>query len=77
MSRLKEIIEKVFDESYEEVKSLKNFSEFEDWDSLMYVSLIANIEKIYGIELARDEIQAIINIECVENVLKGRSVDDM
>ena len=77
MSRLKEIIERVFDESYEEIKSLKNFNEFGDWDSLMYVSLIANIEKTYGIELTRDEIQSIINIGCVEKVLKGRSVNDM
>ena len=76
MSLLKEVIENIFDESYKNIEALESFSEFDDWDSLMYVSLIANIEKSYNIELKRDEIQRMVNVGSIEKVLKERNLND-
>ena len=71
---LKHLVEDLFDADYEEIASLSNFQEFEDWDSVMYISLVLAIEKNYDIKLKREEIQEILCIDGITRVLLQRQI---
>src|SRR4030095_6222565 len=50
-SRLKNVIEGVFDEVFAEVERAATFSEIENWDSLNYIRLVVAIQAEFGVEL--------------------------
>ena len=74
-SKLKNLIEAVFDEGFEEVESARSFSEIETWDSLNYIRLVVAIQAEFGIELTPEEIQQIRSVAAIHEILKARGLD--
>lgn len=74
-SRLKNVIEAVFDEDFEEVERARSFSEIENWDSLNYIRLVVAVQAEFGIELTPEEIQQIKSIAAIKEILKARGLD--
>jgi len=73
-SRLKSMIEAVFDEDFESVETAGTFSEIESWDSLNYIRLVVAIQAEFGIELTPQEIQQIKSIPAIREILKARGL---
>ena len=74
-SRLKNVIEAVFDEDFKEIERAAAFSEIENWDSLNYIRLVVAIQAEFGIELTPEEIQKIRSIPAIQEILKTRGLD--
>jgi acyl carrier protein len=74
-SKLKNMIEAVFDEDFESVETAGAFSEIESWDSLNYIRLVVAIQAEFGIELTPQEIQQIKSIPAIREILKARGLD--
>jgi acyl carrier protein len=74
-SKLKNMIEAVFDEDFESVETASTFSEIESWDSLNYIRLVVAIQAEFGIELTAQEIQQIKSIPAIRKILKARGLD--
>lgn len=74
-SRLKNVIEAVFDEDFAAIESAATFSEIENWDSLNYIRLVVAIQAEFGVELTPEEIQQIKSITAIQEILKARGVD--
>ena len=74
-ARLKNIIESVFDEDFEEIERAATFSEIENWDSLNYIRLVVAIQTEFGVELTPQEIQQIKSIAAIQEILKARGLD--
>ena len=74
-SKLKKMIEAVFDEDFGEVEGARSFSEIESWDSLNYIRLVVAIQAEFGIELTPEEIQQISSLVAIHEILKARGLD--
>ena len=66
--------EKVFDAFREamdnedlEIKLTDKFREFEDWDSLAYLSMIAALDEEFGVEIENEDFE---KLETVEDLVK-------
>ncbi|OQC48582.1 MAG: acyl carrier protein [Bacteroidetes bacterium ADurb.Bin035] len=55
-----------------EIKATDEFREYEEWDSLAYLSVIAKIDEDYHLVIPRDEFQKIRTIEDLANYLENK-----
>ena len=55
-----------------DIKSTDEFREYEEWDSLAYLSVIAKIDEDYHLVIPRDEFQKIRTIEDLANYLENK-----
>mgnify|MGYP000947347940 FL=1 len=55
-----------------ELKATDEFREYEEWDSLAYLSVIAKIDEDYHLVIPRDEFQKIRTIEDLANYLENK-----
>ena len=55
-----------------ELKATDEFREYEEWDSLAYLSVIAKIDEDYHFVIPRDEFQKIRTIEDLANYLENK-----
>ncbi len=55
-----------------DIKSTDEFREYEEWDSLAYLSVIAKIDEDYHFVIPRDEFQKIRTIEDLANYLENK-----
>ena len=55
-----------------EIKATDEFREYEEWDSLAYLSVIAKIDEDYHFVIPRDEFQKIRTIEDLANYLENK-----
>jgi acyl carrier protein len=72
---MKEFIEK-FKETIEieekEIKPEDNYQEYEEWDSLAYLGLLAMVKDEYNVDLTRDDINKSISISDLYETIKGK-----
>jgi acyl carrier protein len=74
MSKLRETIESVFDEKFDEVAKASHFREIESWDSLSYIKLVVAIQAKFGIELTAQEIQRMTSVPAIDGILRSRGL---
>ena len=74
-SKLKNVIEAIFEGGFEEVKRAQSFSEIETWDSLNYIRLVVAIQTEFGVELTPEEIQQINSVAAIHEILTARGLD--
>ena len=55
-----------------DIKSTDEFREYEEWDSLAYLSVIAKIDEDYHLVIPRDEFQKIRTIKDLTNYLENK-----
>lgn len=74
---MKEFIEKFADAIEKEVLDIQadhKFRDFEEWDSLVVLSVIAMIKQNYGITIPRKEFDALITVEELYNYISSHRV---
>lgn len=57
-----------------EIRLQDNFREFEEWDSLAVLSVIATIKQNYGITIPRKEFDALATVEELYNYIESHKV---
>ena len=67
-------LEEVFEMSNNTIKPQDNFREYEIWDSLALLSLMAMLDDEYSITIPRDEFQKINTIEEMYNYI-NKNID--
>lgn len=60
--KLQEVFRDVFDDESIELFDAMTSDDIEDWDSLMHISLIKEIEMTFGIEFTTEEILQTKNV---------------
>ena len=70
MRQLAEIIRDVFDVSEETFSDDTAFADYETWDSLAHMRLIAGVETAFGIELTGDEIAEMATVGDLREVVQ-------
>ena len=72
LEKIHEILENIFiDEDIDTIKSLENFDELEDWDSINQMTLAYQIEKLLNTDLKTEEVESIKSYSSItELVLK-------
>ena len=56
-----------------EIKSTDNFREFENWDSLANLSVIAMLDEVFDVHINADDFKEISTIEQLMEELEKRS----
>jgi acyl carrier protein len=56
----------------EAIKATDEFREYEEWDSLAYLSVIAKIDEDYHLVIPREDFQKIRTIEDLANYLENK-----
>ena len=55
-----------------EIQATDEFREYEEWDSLAYLSVIAKIDEDYHLVIPREDFQKIRTIEDLANYLENK-----
>ena len=72
---LKDIItmfEEILERDTGTINAQDEFREYEEWDSLAYLSVIAKIDEDYHLVIPRDNFQKIRTIEDLANYLENK-----
>ena len=74
IEKIHQILENIFlDDDIEKIKSIENFDELLDWDSMNQMTLAYQIEKLFETKLKPEEIESIISYESIiDLVLKKK-----
>jgi len=73
LDKIKELFEDVLERDSGTVKPGDMFREFEEWDSLAYLSVIAKIDEDYGIVIPREEFQNLRTVKDLADYLERNS----
>ena len=69
MMQLKDIFQDVFEDDELDVSRETTAHDVEGWDSLMHVTLIVNVEKVFGVKFASSEISALKKVGDLEDLI--------
>ncbi len=58
-----ELFKEVFEMEGEEVKFTDNFRDFDEWDSLTHLSLIAMLDDEYSIQIEEEELDKLNTVQ--------------
>lgn len=62
LAELKGIIEEVLDESGLDIKEETTAGDIEDWDSIMHIEIVVEIEEHYGVKFQTKQIEGFKNV---------------
>ncbi|NLA13828.1 MAG: acyl carrier protein [Tissierellia bacterium] len=62
----------ILEKNPDELNPNDEFREYEEWDSLAYLSVIAKIDEDYHLVIPRDEFQKIRTIKDLTNYLENK-----
>jgi acyl carrier protein len=69
LPQLNDIFKDVFEDDDLEVTRETTAHDVEGWDSLMHVTLIVNVEKVFGVKFASSEISALKKVGDLEDLI--------
>lgn len=69
MTQLNDIFQDVFEDDELEVTRETTAHDVEGWDSLMHVTLIVNVEKVFGVKFASSEISSLKKVGDLEELI--------
>ncbi len=55
-----------------EISLSDNFREYEDWDSLAYLSMIAALDEEFGVEIEDEEFEQLTTVEDLVNAVQQK-----
>jgi len=65
------IMEELLERDPGSVKAEDEFREYDEWDSLAYLSVIAKIDEDYGMVIPREEFRELRNINALADYLES------
>jgi acyl carrier protein len=72
LSNIIKMFEEILERDTGTINAHDEFREYEEWDSLAYLSVIAKIDEDYHFVIPRDEFQKIRTIEDLANYLENK-----
>jgi len=66
------ILEEILERNHGTINAQDEFREYDEWDSLAYLSLIAKIDEDYHLIIPREDFQKIRTIEDLANYLENK-----
>jgi len=72
--RVRNLLEKVFDEEFSAIAGVENFRNLEFWDSLMYVNLVIGLQSEFKVNLSKNDIQDLLSVNGIEAVLSRHGI---
>jgi len=72
--RVRNLLEKVFDEEFAAIAEVENFRNLEFWDSLMYVNLVIGLQSEFKVNLSKNDIQDLLSVNGIEAVLSRHGI---
>ncbi len=69
LPQINDIFQDVFEDDDLEVTRETTAHDVEGWDSLMHVTLIVNVEKVFGVKFASSEISALKKVGDLEELI--------
>ncbi len=72
LSNIIKMFEEILERDTGTINAQDEFREYEEWDSLAYLSVIAKIDDDYHFVIPRDEFQKIRTIEDLANYLENK-----
>lgn len=55
-----------------EISLSDNFRDYEDWDSLAYLSMIAALDEEFGVEIENEEFEKLETVQDLVNAVKAK-----
>lgn len=72
LERLNLVFQDVFDDSTISVHRDTQASDIEAWDSLMHVTLMVNLERVFAIRFGSSEVAALKNVGELEDLINTK-----
>jgi acyl carrier protein len=72
LSRLNQAFRDVFDDDDLEITRQTTAKDVEGWDSLMHVTLIVNVERVFGVKFTSAEIARLKNVGELADIIDTR-----
>lgn len=70
--KIKGALREAMDNDDLEINAGDNFREYEDWDSLAYLSMIAALDEEFGIEIEDEVFEQLTTVEDLVKAVKER-----
>jgi acyl carrier protein len=72
MTKIIELFEEILERDPGTVKDHDEFREYEEWDSLAYLSVIAKVDEDYGLVIPREDFQQIRTVKQLAEYLDDK-----
>ena len=69
LTKIQKIFRKVFDNQELIINLESNAFDIEEWDSIMHIVLLHEIEKVFGIKFKSNQINEIKNVRDILNII--------
>jgi acyl carrier protein len=73
LERLNQVFRDVFDDDELHIVRETTAKDVEGWDSLMHVTLLVNVEKVFGVKFSSSEVASLKNAGELIDLINARS----
>jgi len=70
--KFRSFLENTLNQDFEVLEKTTNFKELNNWDSLLYITLVIAIETEFDVKLNKDDIKNILSVENIKDILKNK-----
>lgn len=70
--RIISALKEAMDNEELDIRLTDNFRDYEDWDSLSYLSMIAVLDEEFGVEIEDEEFEKLVTVEDLVDTVEER-----
>jgi acyl carrier protein len=74
--RLNHVFQDVFDDDGIRIHDDMTADDIEEWDSIMHITLVLEIEKVFNLKLNASEVGQLLNVGAMIDLLAARSAHE-
>jgi len=71
--KIKDAFREAMDNDDLEIELTDTFRDYEDWDSLAYLSMIAALDEEFGVEIENEEFEQLETVQDLLEAVKGKA----
>lgn len=70
--KIKDAFREAMDNDDLDINLTDNFRDYEDWDSLAYLSMIAALDEEFGVEIENEEFEKLETVQDLLDAVEGK-----
>lgn len=70
--KIKDAFREAMDNDDLEIELTDSFRDYEDWDSLAYLSMIAALDEEFGVEIENEEFEKLETVQDLMDAVEGK-----
>ena len=70
--KIKDAFREAMDNDDLDINLSDNFRDYEDWDSLAYLSMIAALDEEFGVEIENEEFEQLETVQDLVDAVRGK-----